>query len=302
MTAEPRAICLLLVAAACSRTQGTSAAKAPGFQDAEGRTVTINHLPVRRIVSTTQSVTEWLVLLGASDRLVARTDFDHEPGLAALPSIGGGLDPGAEAVVALKPDVVLGWHDRSSADLQRALLPFHIPVLSFETTDTADVFGNLRRLGELVGRPERAESLASDLRARLHAVRSDACPSGTGTAPTVLLVLWTDPPMTTGGGTWMTTLLDVACLRNVFADVRAPWPTVSMEAIAARRPDWILTSRGLPGQRLADLRSKPGWRDLDAVRAGRVIEIPGDLLARAGPTIADAARAIVDARRAIERP
>jgi ABC-type Fe3+-hydroxamate transport system substrate-binding protein len=73
-----------------------------------------------------------------------------------------------------------------------------------------------------------------------------------------------------------------------------------MEAITARRPDWILTSRGTPGQRLAELRSKPGWRDLDAVRAGRVIEIPGDLFARAGPTIADAAMEIVKARRTLE--
>ena len=274
---------------------------ATGFEDAEGHLVTLAHLPARRIVSTMQSATEWLVLLGESGRLVARTDFDHEPELAALPSIGGGLDPSAEAVAALKPDVVLGWRNGASTDLEHALAPFHIPVLSFETTDTADVFRNLTRLGVLVGRSEHAESLATDLRARLRAVQSGACPAGAKTAPTVLLVLWTDPPMTAGGGTWMTTLLDAACLRNVFADVQSPWPTVSLEAITARRPDWILTSRGMPGQRLAELRSKPGWRELDAVRAGRVIEIPGDLFARAGPTIAAAAAAIVEARRALER-
>lgn len=295
-----RRIWLLLFAAACSRRSDSPAATTPGFEDAEGHPATIEHLPARRIVSTMQSATEWLILLGQSGRLVARTDFDHEPELAALPSIGGGLDPSAEAVVALKPDVVLGWRDRSSADLQHVLAPFHIPVLSFETTDTADVFRNLMRLGALVDRRERAESLASDLRARLHAVQHDACPAGANTAPTVLVVLWTDPPMTAGGGTWMTTVLEAACLRNVFADVPSPWPTVSMEAIAARRPDWILTSRGSPGQRLAELRSKPGWRELDAVRAGRVIEIPGDLVARAGPTIAEAAQAIVDARRALD--
>jgi iron complex transport system substrate-binding protein len=294
------ATCTLLLAAACTGRSGSNATTSVGFEDAEGHPITLAHLPARRIVSTMQSATEWLVLLGESGRLVARTDFDHEPELAALPSIGGGLDPSAEAVAALKPDVVLGWRNRSSADLQHALAPFHLPVLSFETTDTADVFRNLAHLGVLVGRSERAESLASDLRTRLRAVSSEACPAGPATAPTVLLVLWTDPPMTAGGGTWMTTLLEAACLRNAFADVQSAWPTVSMEAITARRPDWILTSRGMPGQRLTELRSKPGWRALDAVRAGRVIEIPGDLFARAGPTIAAAARAIVEARRALE--
>lgn len=301
MTLGMRRIWPLLLVAACSRESDPRAATTPGFEDAEGHPVTIGHLPAQRIVSTMQSATEWLVLLGASGRLVARTDFDHEPELAALPSIGGGLDPSAEAVVALKPDVVLGWHDRSSTDLQHVLAPFHIPVLSFETTDTADVFHNLTRLGVLVDRRARAESLASDLRTRLHTVQHDACPTGATTAPTVLLVVSTDPPITAGGGTWMTTVLEAACLRNAFADVHLAWPPVSLEAITARRPDWILTSRGRPGQRLAELRGKPGWRDLDAVRAGRVIEIPGDLFARAGPTIADAAMEIVKARRALQQ-
>lgn len=291
----------LLLVAACSRGSHSRAATPPGFEDAEGNPVAIARLPVRRIVSTMQSATEWLLLLGQGGRLVARTDYDHEPGLAALPSIGGGLDPSAEAVAALKPDVVLGWRNRSSTDLEHALAPFHIPVLSFETTDTADVFRNLRRLGVLVDQRPRAESLAADLRDRLGAVKRDACSVRVSAAPTVLLVLWTDPPMTAGGGTWMTTVLETACLRNAFADVPSAWPTVSMEAITARRPDWILTARGAPGQRLAELRSKPGWRDLEAVRAGRIIEIPADLFARAGPTIADAARAIVVARRALEQ-
>jgi iron complex transport system substrate-binding protein len=295
-----RCITVLLGLTACSARPHAGSNASPGFEDAEGRPVTIGTLPAERVVSTMQSATEWLVLMGESHRLVARTDFDRQPELASLPSIGGGLDPSAEAVAALKPDVILGWRSRASVDLAQALIPFHIPVLSFETTDTADMFRNLTRLGVLVDRRERAESLATALRTRLAVVRRDACPTGSTTAPTVLLVLWTDPPMTSGGGTWMTTLLETACLRNVFADLTVAWPTVSLEAITSRQPDWILTSRGQPGQRLAELRAKPGWRDLAAVRAGRVIEIPGDLFARAGPTIADAAEAIIAARRAIE--
>lgn len=295
-----RCMAALLALVACSAKSRSDVVAPLQFEDAQGHPTPISPLPVHRIVSTMQSATEWLVLLGESQRLVARTDFDHQPELASLPSIGGGLDPSAEAVAALKPDVILGWRNRASADLEQALIPFHIPVLSFETTDTADVFRNLMQLGALVDRRDRADSLANELRRRLVAVRRDACPVGSATEPTVLLVLWTDPPMTAGGGTWMTTLLETACLRNVFADLTAAWPTVSLEAITSRRPDWILTSRGQPGQRLAELRTKPGWRDLAAVRAGRVLEIPGDLFARAGPTIADAAAAIVSARRAIE--
>ncbi len=263
--------------------------------------MTLTRLPAHRIVSTMQSATEWLVALGAADRLVARTDYDREPALAALPSIGGGLDPSAEVIADLRPDVVIGWQNRSSVDLEHALQPFHVPVISMETTDTADVFRNLDELGRLIGEEHRADSAGDALRAQLRDIAHDACPDGPADAPTVMLVLWTDPPMTAGRGTWMTTVLQAACLRNAFADLGAPWPTISMEAIAARQPEWLLVSSGTPGERLAELRGKPGWRDLEAVRAGRVLEIPADFFARAGPTIPAAARAIVAAHRAAAR-
>ncbi|MGH7582928.1 MAG: ABC transporter substrate-binding protein, partial [Gemmatimonadales bacterium] len=273
-----------------------------GFVDVEGRPVALANLPVHRIVSTMQSATEWLVQLGAAPMLLARTDYDHEPELATLPSIGGGLDPSPEAVAALRPDVVIGWRNRSSADLARALRPFHIPVLSFETTDTADMFRNLARLGILVGRSGRADSLAAQLRHDLAGVRDAGCPGGVDPANTALVILWIDPPMTVGAGTWLDTVLSAACLRNVFGDVAAPWPTVSMEAILARQPRWIVTSRttGTGQDQLDVLRGKPGWRDLAAVRAGRVLEIPADLLARAGPSIARAALALDSTRRAVD--
>jgi iron complex transport system substrate-binding protein len=244
-----------------------------------------------------QSETEWLVKMGDAHLLVARTDYDRQPELAALPSIGGGLDPSAEAVAALRPDVVIGWRIRSSSDLEHALAPFHIPVLSFETTDTADVFRNLARLGALVGQPHLADSLAADLRAQLAEVRRTSCGPDT-TRQSVLVVLSTDPPMTAGGGTWVNSLLDTACLRNVFEDLAGAWPTVSLEAISARQPQWLLVSRSVPGQQLAKLRAMPGWRDLEAVRAGHLIEVSDDLIARAGPNLGAAARAIVAARRA----
>jgi iron complex transport system substrate-binding protein len=298
ITAVRRGLAATLILAGCSRGR---TGPGSGFHDPEGRRITVPHLPARRIVSTMQSATEWLVALGAADRLVARTDYDHEPALATLPSIGGGLDPSPEVIATLQPDVVIGWQSRASVDLEHALKPFHIPVIAMETTDTADVFRDLTQIGVLVGVPQRADSAAQALREQLHAVQQAACPNGAAGAPTVMLVLWTDPPMTAGGGTWMSTVLAAACLRNAFGDLSTPWPTVSMEAITARQPDWLLLSSADSGRHLADLRRTSGWRDLDAVRAGRILEIPADLLARAGPTIPDAARAIVAAYHAALR-
>jgi iron complex transport system substrate-binding protein len=258
--------------------------------------VVVEALPAERVVSTMQSATEWLVLLGATDRLVARTDFDRQPVLADLPSIGGGLDPSPEAIAALRPDVVLGWLARSSVDLAGALAPFGIPVLGLESTDTADAFGQLALLGRLVGREDRAATLADSLRGELARLRTSSC--GTDARyETVLVVISTEPPLTAGPGTWMTELLGVACLRNVFDDLAQAWPQVSLEAIVDRQPRWILTSRGdRPGARQRELLEQAGWRQLAAVQEGRIIELGGDLFARAGVGMAEWVRAVVRGR------
>lgn len=239
-----------------------------------------------------QSATEWLVALGAVDLLVARTDYDRQPELAGLSSIGGGLEPSAEQVASLYPDLVIGWENRASSDLQRALKPFNIPVVSMETADTADVFRNLTLLGIISGKEQRADSLATQLRQQLRQVHDLACQPGAGQKESVLMVLWTDPAMTTGGGTWLNTVLESACLRNIFDDLKTPWPTVSIEAIVDRDPDWILISQGAPGQRRDQFSRQNGWKSLRAVQQGRILEVEGDLLARAGPNLAAAAESI----------
>lgn len=261
----------------------------------------IDSLPVDRIVSTMQSATEWIVALGAADRLVARTNFDRQPQLEHLPSLGGGLEASAEAIAALRPDVVLGWRIAASVNLSRTLAPFDIPVIAVEASDTAEAFRQLATLATLVGRQARAVVLADSLRSELHALHTLGCPPGAIAEP-ALVALWSDPPMTAGGPTWMTELMAAACLENIFADIGAPWPTVSMESITDRSPRWIITTRtGAPGARLAEYRSLPGWRNLAAVREGRVIELDGDLFARLGPTMADWVRSLIEGKALVGR-
>jgi ABC-type Fe3+-hydroxamate transport system substrate-binding protein len=294
-----RRLLALLAVVGCSGKP--SPAPTAQFLDPEGKPVVLDSLPVSRIASTMQSATEWIIALGATDRLVARTDFDRQPEIAHLPSLGGGLEASAEAVAALEPDVVLGWRIAASVSLSRTLAPFGIPVIAVEATDTAEAFSQLAAIGVLVGMEDRAKQLADSIRAELAALTQQACADGSR-RESAMVVLWTDPPMTAGGPTWMTELMDAACLDNIFSDLASPWPTVSMEAIAQRAPMWLITTdRGPEGARLDHYRELPGWRDLAAVREGRVIELDGDLFARLGPTMADWVRAVIEGRRLVGR-
>ncbi len=291
-----RLLLACLVASAVGCRDAVPPPAAVSFRGPEGAPITIDSLPARRIVSTLQSATEWIVALGAADRLVARTDFDREPQLAALPSIGGGLDVSPEALVGLHPDVVIGWRIAASATLAHTLAPFGIPVVALEATDTAQAFEQLTAVGRLVGRDSAARALADSLRRRIAVLRASSCPPGTAPEP-VVVVLSTEPPITSGPGTWMSQLLGAACLVNIFDDVDQPWPQVSIEAIVARQPRWILTSSGRkPGARQRELLALPGWATLEAVRAGRILELPADLLTRSGPGMAEWVAAVIAER------
>lgn len=290
----------LLIAVGC-RSAPAPASTAVSFHGPDGHPVHVTHLPVSRIVSTNQAATDWLVRLGAADRLVARTDFDKQPELAHLPSIGGGLETSAEVIAALHPDVLLAWRNGSSVALASALAQFEIPVIAVEVTDTAEVFAQLETIGRLIGNVADADWAAETLRGELDALRFDACAEDRR-PETAVIETWDSPPNTAGATAWMSQLLGGACLTNIFADLATPWPVVSMETIAARHPRWVITARNpTPGGRLAALRRTPGWRELEAVKAGRVIEIDPDLFSRAGPGLADWIRAVRAARDRIEQ-
>lgn len=300
MTFRATILVVSLIAAGC-RNAPPPAPAALSFPGPDGRPVSVPKLPVQRIISTNQAATDWIVRLGAKDRLVARTEFDRQPELASLPSIGGGLETSAEVVAALHPDVVLAWRNGSSVALAKALEQFKIPVVAIEVTDTAEAFAQLATIGRLLGKVTDADWAAESLRGELDALRFDACANGRR-PESVVIETWTTPPNTVGAGAWMSQLLGAACLINIFADMPSPWPVVSMEVIAARNPRWVLTSTGTaPGGSLASLRKTPGWKDLEAVRAGRVIELDPNLFSRAGSGLADWIRAVRAARDSLER-
>jgi iron complex transport system substrate-binding protein len=243
--------------------------------------------PARRIVSLVPSVTGTIVALGAADRLVARTRYDRDPALAELPSLGGGLDPSIEGIVALAPDLVVAWNARDDRALIPRLLDAGIPVYAAEIQDTTAIFATIERIGILLGEPARADSVADALRDTLGAVARDVPP---GTRPRALYLIAGDPPRTAGPGTFIGQALSIAGADPAFPEIPDDWPTISLEAVVARAPDLIVLPVGADLPRLEALAQEPGWRDVPAIRSGRVVEIDADLLARPGPELGRAAR------------
>ena len=264
--------------------------------DDAGHTLVL-HSPARRIVSLVPSVTGTIVSLGASDRLIARTRYDLDPALAALPSLGGGLDPSIEGIVALRPDLVIAWNARDDRVLVPRLRDAGIPVYVAEIQDTTAVFATIERMGIVLGVPAHADSVAGALRDTFAAVAADVPP---GRRPTALYLIAEDPPRTAGPATFIGQAIEIAGAVPAFPDLAEDWPTVALEAVMARSPDVIVLPVGADLPARDALTGRPGWRDLAAVREDRIVEIDADLLARPGPDLGRAARVLREGFSAIE--
>ncbi len=278
-TARRAALALLLVIVSCS---GERSARPSADEAASAER------PPQRIVSLIPSATEIIVALGAADRLVARSDYDVDPALAHLPSVGPGLTPSLEQLTVLQPDLVVAWPDNPSRSLIGRLSDLGVEIYTPQLQTLADIKRTARELGRILGTEPAAESLVTSIEAELEAL-------GTLVAdrerPTVFYVVWYDPPTTTGSGTYIHELIEITGGRNTFEDAPGLWPRVSLEEMLRRQPDIVLLSYTEENPiDIELLNSAVGWRELRAVRDGNVVQVDANLFNRPGPRVAEAAR------------
>lgn len=280
------------LAAGCVEASGGGHEPSPiEVVDDVGRTVSLAESPAR-IASLVPAVTDLILELGASDRLVVRTDHDHAPELAALPAVGGGLTPSIEWLATQRPDLVIAWADAQGRSLVERLTGLGVPVYAARMESLSDVLATAERLGRMLALEARAGSFAAAFNGRLDSVRSAV--EG-AQRPGVLYLIGLDPPMAAGPGTFVDEMIGIAGGRNVFADAGRLWPLISLEEVLRRRPDVIIVAEGGPDRPALEwLRDAAGWREVPAVRAGRVIEVDADLFNRPGPGLADAVRRLAE--------
>ncbi|MGE5231929.1 MAG: ABC transporter substrate-binding protein [Deltaproteobacteria bacterium] len=240
-------------------------------------------LPAHRIVSLNPAATELLFAIGAGGDVVGRTEWcDYPPAVRAVPSLGDGINPNLEAVVARKPDLVLLYTSGQNADAVRRLAKLGIPALRFRTDSLSDVPRLARVFGRLTGREPSADSVARVFEADLAAATAPA-PTR---RPTVFLLVWDQPPMTVGRGSFLTELIERAGGENVFADVASSSAPVSIEAVAARNPDVIL----ILGSEPPAFAERSEWQVVRAVRERRFVRADGSEFSRPSPRAPEAIR------------
>ncbi len=278
---------MLLVAACRGEHEARTSAAAPiVLVDDHGDTVRLA-TPATRVVSLIPSATETLIALGAADRIVGRTRYDLDPAVASKPTVGAGIGPNLEAIIALRPDLVILWSDTKRGDTQSQLTRAGVRTLAVSLQDTTDAFRALTLISTAVGERARGAALADSLRRTFAAIKASVAGQR---APRVFYVVFNNPPMTTGPGTFIAQILSLAGGDNIFADAITNWPTIPIEELVRRDPDVIVLPVGeMQTSPATRLQALPGWRDLRAVREGHVVTIDADLASRPGPNMGRAA-------------
>ena len=190
---------------------------------------------VRKVVTLAPSLSEIVLALGAGDRLAGVTRFDDDARTAQLPRIGGYNDPQPEAVLQLKPDLVLAEPAPANRGPVETLARLGVPVEAFPLSSVADIEEAIVGIGELLGLQARGRELTRQIeRARAEA-RAQKRPRRR-----VLLVFGLEPLVVAGPRSFAGELLEDAGAENAAGESPQPFLRMNAEAAVRARPEVIV--------------------------------------------------------------
>jgi len=250
-------------------------------QDDAGRTVTLKQ-PARRIISLAPHVTEQLFAIGAGARIIGAVDYSDYPEQAkALPRVGGYSRLDLERILALQPDLIVGWQSGNDARQLERLQQLGLTMYLSEPRHLDDIASDMERLGQLSGVARQAAAAAARFRTGIAALRDR---HQGGMPLRVFYQIWNRPLMTVNGKHLISDVINLCGGDNIFADIGNLTPTVSVEAVLAANPQVIIAS-GMASERPEWLNEWRHWPQLAAVRNKQLYVIPPDIIQRATPRL-----------------
>jgi len=272
----------VVVAVPACKAPARDATPAVEVRDDFGTPIEFGKAP-QRIVSLNPATTELLVTIGTLPRLVGRSQWDTFPeSVTTVPSVGQALRPNVEAILNVRPDLVLLYASQDNRDAYDRLRRAGVPTVALRIDSIAQFERDTRLIGRITGDSVRADALVDSVHATLDRVRAA---TASLPHPTVFIHAWDRPIIAIGGGSFQSQLLEIAGGRNVYGDIAAPSATVTLEDVIQRNPEYVLASPVSAPK----MRASASWRTIPAVRAGRVLVYDTLLIGRPSGSLGAAA-------------
>lgn len=253
--------------------------------DDNGNTVKLT-APAERIISLAPHVTEQLFAIGAGGKIVGAVDYSDYPEQAKLiPRVGGYSRLDLERILALKPDLIVGWSSGNNAQQLERLEEMGMRVYRSEPRRLDDIAAGMLKLGELAGVTQQAEEQVVKFRHKVETLREAA---GGKPEQTVFYQIWNRPLMTVNGEHLINEVITLCGGKNIFAELPVLTPKVSEEAVIAANPEVIIAS-GMGRERPEWLDEWRRWPQMEAVKSERLYVIDPSIIQRATPRLLEGA-------------
>lgn len=244
-----------------------------------------------RVVSMNPSLTRMLIALDAQATLVGVDEFSarSEVSVEHLPRVGGLFNPSLEAVVALRPDLVVVVPSVAQRDFRDRLRELGIDVLELPNITLDQVLASVSELGARVDRVEAAQTRVEQIRRTWSDIAQRAAKRPRRTA---VLVLQRDPLYVAGAGSFLDEMLRAAGVENAAARFSDPYPRVGIEWLIATAPEIIIDSTKDPVP-AAEHWSR--WPSIPAVAASQVFAVSAGNVTLPGPYLDRSLQILFDA-------
>ena len=255
------------------------------FTDEVGRRVELPG-PPQRLISVAPSVTEVLFALGLGEKVVGVSTYcNYPPEALKKEKVGGYITPSLEKIIALRPDLVIGTADGNLKSFVDKLSGLGIPIYISNPRSVSEVITAIRHIGEVTFSQSATQKVVDSMKRKMETVREKV--QGRP-RPRVLHVLAYDPLISSGKGTFVDDLIRFAGGINIAENAEGKHPRYSMEEVIAQDPEVIILSSMKSKDPLADQRQWwERWKEISAVRFGRIYVIDSDRILRPSPRIVD---------------
>jgi iron complex transport system substrate-binding protein len=257
-----------------------------------------SHAPAR-IVSMAPNLTEILFSLGLDESVVGVTqDSDYPPAATQRPAVGTFWQPNIEAVIALRPDLVIALRFEQQRSLTERLTRMGYNCLTLDITTVADLFDAIPVVAAVTGRSQQAQRVIENMRAKIASV-ADATRDSDKVK--VLWVVQRDPLRVAGRSTFINEMIELAGGENAIGPTIHVYPPIGGEQVIASAPQVIIE----PAMTGGDLREQHAqavsywgrYVTVPAVANRRVYVIDGDLVSRLSPRLGDGIEVIAKCLR-----
>jgi iron complex transport system substrate-binding protein len=237
-----------------------------------------------RIISLAPNITEILFALGLGENIVGVTNFcDYPEKALQKPKVGGMTNPSLEAVVSLRPDIVVMTTDGNQKNFEEKVRSLKIQTYVFKARRISELPQGIRDLGRALGTPDKADLLAREIEGSMN-VLSAKSQKPQSKDKSVLFIIWPEPLIVAGPGTAIDDVITLLQASNSASQATVAYPKYSIEEIIRQEPDYIIIGKGHENVKEISEGLLTKVARVPAVRNGTVCFV-SDTLYRLGPRI-----------------